>query len=215
MKNRKRKTVAFFIIFVLMLGLFGACKKATKGIVITDNEGKTRVLATNKEGETMTDDAGNLIIMATGLDGEQETQRVAMPDYYVSGKTIETKNYTVHIPKGWEQDTGLGDVKLVHQKTQSEINLVTMKDKTLESAIESAELFIEPIEEQGGTVETTKTTIYGVEATKYVMANVDTGTITFYIFEKDENVYSFYTVTTQEDKDHVDFETIMNSIVFK
>lgn len=215
MKNRRKKVVALFIVFVLMLGLFGACKKATKGIVITDNEGKTRVLATNDKGETMTDEANNLIILVTDFDGKEETQRVAMPDSYVSGKTIQTKKYTVLIPKGWEQDSGLGDVKLIHKKTDGEINLVTMDGKTLEYAIDSMEQFAESIKDEGGTVEVAQATICGVEAAKYSLENADTGIITFYIFEKNGTVYSFYTAATNENKDSVDFEAIINSIVFK
>lgn len=214
-KNRKIKIFTLFVVFVLMLGVFGACKRATKGIVITDNEGKTRVLATNDKGETMTDEAGNLIILVTGLDGKEETQRVAMPDSYVSGKTIETKKYTVVIPKGWEQDTGLGDVKLIHKKTDGEINLVTMDGKTLEYAIDEAEQFMMSIENEGGTVETTAATICEVEAKKYVARAGNGNPITFYIFEKNGTVYSFYTAVAEEHKDSVDFEAVINSIVFK
>ena len=215
MRNRNSKIVTLFVIFVLIFGVFGACKKSTKGIVITDNEGKTRVLATNDKDETMTDDAGNLIILVTGLDGEEETQRVAMPDYYVEGRTIQTKNYTVVIPKGWEQGAGVSDVRLVHTKTQGEINLVTLNGKTLQDAIDSAESLMEPIEKEGGTVQTGKATICAVEAFTYTVAKADTGTIIFYIFEKNGVAYSFYTAATNEDKGSVDFQTIINSIVFK
>lgn len=215
MKNRKKKYIALFVVFVLMLGVFGACKKAAKGIVITDSEGKTRVLATNDNGETMTDDANNLIIIATDFDGKEETQRLAMPDYYVSGSTIEAITYTLVIPKGWEQSKGVSDVMLVHKSTESEINLVTMDDKTLGNAIDDAESLMEQIEKEGGTVGTAQTTICGVEAAKYTVAKAASGTITFYIFEKNDIVYSFYTVATEEHKDRVDFEAIINSIVFK
>ncbi len=215
MGNTGKKYIALFVVFVLMLGVFGACKKSAKGITITDSEGKTRVLATNDKGETMTDDAGNLIILATDFDGKEETQRIAMPDYYIDGNTIQAKTYTMVIPKGWEKDDGVSDVRLVHKSTKGEINLVTMDGKTLDDALASADSLVEPIEKEGGTVEITKTTICGVEADKYTVAQGETGTITFYIFEKNGTVYSFYTVATAQDKDSVDFEAIINSIVFK
>lgn len=221
MKNRKSKKktyIALFVIFVLMLGLFGACKKAGKGIIVTDSEGKTRVLATNEKGETMTDEANNIVILVTGLDGKEETQRVAMPDYYVSGSTIETKTYTVKVPKGWEQGNGISDITLVHKSTNAEINLFKMDGKTLEYANIEAELLMNAMRKEGDTVETTQVTIYGVEGTKYTATRAEeskTTATSFYIFEKNESVYSFYTIVDDKDKDRVDFEAIINAIVFK
>lgn len=215
MKNRKKNYIALFLILALMLGLLGACKKSVKGIVITDNEGKTRVLATNEKGETMTDEAGNIIIVVTDVDGKAETNRVAMPDSYISGDTIQTKTYTLVIPKGWEKAEGLGEVSLKHKKTESEIIFVKMDDKPLEYAIDSMEQFVEPIKEQGGTMDITQTTIYGVEVAQYTMSADDKNITTFYIFEKNGVVYSFYTTSTKEDKDNVDFEAVLNSVVFK
>jgi len=211
-----KKTAAIVIIFALMLCFFAACKKdKVNGIAIVDNEGKTRVLATDDNGETMTDDAGNLIVVVTGADGKEETNRVAPPDYYQTGRTIQTPKYTLTIPKGWEPGEGLGDVRLVHTSTNSELNLVTLKDKTLEDGLDSAEQVMDMLRNEGGTVETAQTTICGVEATQYSVSKTDEGTVIFYIFEKNATVYSFYTVADKAKRDSVGFEALINSIEFK
>lgn len=212
----RNKMAALLLVFTLILCLFAACgKDKVNGIAIVDSEGTTRVLATNDNGETMTDDAGNLIIVVTNADGKEETQRVAPPDYYVNGNIIETPKYTVTIPKGWEQSAGLGDVRLIHTSTKSELNLVTLKDKTLEDAIFSAEEVMDLMRNEGGTVETVQTTICGVEATQYSVSKADSGTVVFYIFEKNGTVYSFYAVADKENRDSVGFEALINSIQFK
>ena len=210
------KIAALLLVFTLMFCVFAACKRdKVNGIAVVDNEGTSRVLATNDNGETMTDDAGNLIIVVTNADGKEETQRVAPPDYYVKGNIIETPKYTVTIPKGWEQSTGLGDVRLIHTDTKSELNLVTLIGKTLEDGLASAEEVMGLMRNEGGTVETAQTTICGVEATKYSISKSDSGAVTFYIFEKNGTVYSFYSVAAGENGESIDFETLINSIQFK
>lgn len=212
----RKKIAALFMVFALMLSVFTACKKdKVNGIAIVDDEGKTRVLATNNNGESMTDDAGNLIVIVTGPNGEEETQRVAPPDYYVTGNTIETPKYTVSIPKGWEQSAGLGDVRLIHTSTKSELNLVTLKDKTLQDGLDSAEEVMELMRNEGGIIEGAQIILCGVEATLYFVSKADSGTIIFYIFEKNGTVYSFYSVADKENRESIDFEAIINSIQFK
>jgi len=163
----------------------------------------------------MTDDAGNLIIVVTGANGEEETQRVAPPDYYKTGNTIQTPKYTITVPDGWEQSDGLGDVRLIHTGTKSELNLVTLKEKTLQDGLDSAEQVMELMRKEGGSVETVQTTICGVEATQYTASKADSGTVVFYIFEKNATVYSFYSVAAKADRDSVGFEALINSIEFK
>jgi hypothetical protein len=211
----KKRYFIFLLAFFLMLFAFAACKKAEKnGIPIIDDKGTTRVLATNDSGETMTDDAGNLIIVVTDNAGNAETQRVAPPDYYQYGDTIETPKYSLTIPKGWEK-TGSGkDVRLSHPATNSELNLVTMDGKTYEDALDSAEQVAELFKAEG-TVETTDAVICGVDAIKYSMTKPDAGNAVFYIFEKNATVYSFYSVILKENEDSIDAEAIFNSIVFK
>jgi len=211
-----KKIAALLLISTLLLCVLAACKKdKVNGIAIVDDEGKTRVLATDENGESMTDDAGNLIVVVTGANGDEETQRVAPPDYYMTGKTIQTPKYSVTVPDGWEQSDGLGDVRLIHTDTKSELNLVTLKDKTLQDGLDSAEQVMDLMRKDGGTVETVQTTICGVEATQYTASKADSGTVIFYIFEKNAAVYSFYSVATEADRDSVDFEALINSIEFK
>jgi len=212
----RKKTIVFFIVFVLMLCIFAACKKdEVNGIVIVDNNGTTRVLATNDNGETMTDDAGNLIVVVTDAEGKSETQRVAPPAYYADGDTIQTLKYSLTVPKGWSYKSVGNNLKLTNTDTNSELNLVTMEGKTLEDAIASADQTMELFKKEG-TVEVSQTVICGVDATKYTITKADSsGTVIFYIFEKNGTVYSFYSVVVQAYKDSIDFETIINSIKFK
>lgn len=211
----KNKTIAVFIIFTLVLCLLAACKKDdANGIVVVDDKGVTRVLATDDKGETMTDEAGNLIVVVTGLDGKEETQRVAPPDYYAVGNKIQTPKYAVDVPEGWTQSSMGNVIRLTHTQTKSELNLVTMDGKTLDDAIASAEETMELFKKEG-TVETAEASICGVAATKYTVSKADEGKVVFYIFEKNAAVYSFYSVVMNEYKDSVDFDAIINSIQFK
>ena len=210
-----KKTVVFLIVFILMLCVLAACNKnKAHGIVVVDNKGTTRVLATNDNGETMTDDAGNLIVVVTDAEGKSETQRVAPPDYYADGNTVQTPKFSLAVPKGWTYKSIGNNLKLTQTETNSELNLVTMDGKTLDEAIASADETMDLFRKEG-TVEISQTVVCGVDAAKYTITKADTGTVIFYIFEKNATVYSFYSVVVQEYKDSIDFETIINSIKFK
>ena len=207
------KISAVILLFVALIFLFAACKK--QGITIVDDQGKTRILATDEKGETMTDDAGNIIIMATGLDGENETQRIAMPDFYVSGKTVNTPDYSLTLPRGWTQSGGANTLRLKNKKGDVELTLVTMEGKTIEHALASAEQVVELMEREGGTAETAEATVCGEEATLFTVVKGDEGRIVFRIFEKNGTVFSFYSVTTGKDTDVAEADKIIESIIFK
>lgn len=215
-----KRYMALILVFFVMLAGFAACKKG--GIVVTDNEGKTRVLATDEKGETMTDDAGNLIVVVTGADGGKETQKVAPPSYYVLDDVIEGSKFSIAVPKGWKQ-SGTGDITIVNEETNAELVLMIKENKTLENAVDEAVAILDAVAEQSGSkLERTTVDIDGVSATKLFMPGNTAAESpesdrdwNAYIFEKNGTVFLFRGIVEEKYRDSVDFEAIINTVKFK
>lgn len=220
-----KKYFALFLVFVIVLSGFAACIKSNPGIVITGSDGKTRVLATNDNGETMTDDAGNLIIAVTDKNGKgardkegnYETQRVAPPDYYVLENFIESPKFSVPVPAGWEQST-TSNIRLTHTATKGEINLYIEDGQTLTQVSDAVQEFMDMTATKDPNaefkVETVK--ICGVSATRYLYSSTQfSAEMAVYVFEKNGTSFQFQTVIAKENKDIVDFESVINTIKFK
>lgn len=221
-----KKYIALFLAFCVILTGFAACKKAYKyGIIITDSDGKTRVLATDDNGKAMTDEANNIIIIVTQANGDpvkdnegnMETQKVGHPDYYVADNVVEGEKFSVKIPDGWKQSTA-PDVRLTNIETGGEINFLVKKGQYINNVIVSAEQFMNAAEEQDPTAEIVvkDVKLCGVDATKYEYNSAkNASAVTFYIFEKNGTVFLFQAAISNKYKDLVDFEAVMNSVEFK
>jgi hypothetical protein len=215
-----KRYMALFLVFFMILAGFAGCKKG--GIIITDNEGKTRVLATDEDGETMTDDAGNLIVVVTGADGSKETQKVAPPSFYVLDDVIEGSKFSVALPKGWEQ-SGTGDISIVNEETDAELVFMIKGNKPIEDVVDEAVAILDVLATQTGSkLEITTVDIAGSSATKLYLPGNNSAESpendrdwNAYIFEKNGTVFLFRGIVEGKYRDSVDFEAIINSVKFK
>ncbi|GEM_PF-1471438 len=225
-----KKLIAAALIPAIILAFFAACKKTFKyGLVITDNEGKTRVVATDDSGKAVMDEAGNLIVIetekngkpATDKDGKQETNKVAHPDYYVNDEVIEGSKFVVPIPEGWEQ-SGKTVIRLTHKATGAEIDFMVKEGKSRTTVEAETEMLINTILENDdkATVSTANAKIAGAEALKYTLFSPKAGDgaggdIVIYVFEKNSVVYLFQGVVKAQYRKQIDFEAVMNTVKFR
>jgi len=220
-----KKYFAVFLLFIFVLSVFAACIKANPGIIITGSDGKTRVLATNDNGETMTDSAGNIIIVMTDAkgkaardkNGDQVTQKVSPPDYYIYNKVIEGPKFSVAIPEGWEQSDA-SNIRLKKTSTNAELNLMVEDGQTLAQVKDAVEEFMDKAAAEDPDavfkVETIK--LCGVSATMYLYDSEKyTARMVFYVLEKNGTDFLFQGAVGNEYKESVDFESVINTIKFK
>ncbi len=220
-----KKYFAVFLLFIFVLSVFAACIKANPGIIITGSDGKTRVLATNDNGETMTDSAGNIIIVMTDAkgkaardkNGDQVTQKVSPPNYYIYNKVIEGPKFSVAIPEGWEQSDA-SNIRLKKTSTNAELNLMVEDGQTLAQVKDAVEEFMDKAAAEDPDavfkVETIK--LCGVSATMYLYDSEKyTARMVFYVLEKNGTDFLFQGAVGNEYKESVDFESVINTIKFK
>lgn len=221
-----RKYIAMLLAFCIILASFAACKRTYKhGIIITDSDGKTRVIVTDNNGKAVTDEANNIIVIVTQAngdpvkdnDGKQETQKVAHPNYYVVDNVIEGNKFTVTKPEGWEQSDA-SNVRLINTETDGEINLLVKDGQNINNVNVYCGKFIDAAkkEDPASMVDTKDIKICGESATKYSYnSDLNDTEINLYVFEKKGTVYLFQTSVKKEFKNSVDFEALMNNIRFK
>lgn len=221
-----KKTVALVLAFVVFLGVFAACQRQNKyGILITDSDGKERVLATDKNGETVTDEANNIIVVVTGSDGkpvktdngDYETQRVAHPDFYEYKDVVEGAKFSVAIPEGWER-TRAGSIRLTHKQTGAELDLMVKDGQKLDDLIVETDSFMARVEvnDPGAVFEYTQEDIFGVTAEKYYYkSETASAEMVVYVFEKNGTVFLFRSVVDNAYIDSIDFDAILKTVKFK
>lgn len=221
-----KRYIATFLAFCVILSSFAACKRAYKhAMIITDSDGKTRVVLTDDNGKAVTDEANNIIVVVTQAngdpvkdsDGKQETQKVAHPNYYVIDDVVEGKKFTVTIPDGWVQGDA-SNVRFTHIETGGEINLLVKDGQNINNVNVYCGKFMDAAkkEDPGSKIDTTDIKICGVSATKYSYnSDLNNSEINLYVFEKTGTVYLFQTAVKKEFIDSVNFEMVMNAIDFK
>ncbi len=219
-----KKYLAVFLVFMVLTAGFTACKKADKsGIVIIDNRGTERVLATDSNGETMTDAAGNMIVVVTQADGNavtvegggQETQTVSPPPYYVYNNIIECPKFSVQIPQGWEQGSA-SDIMLRHIETNCELKLMVKDGKSFDEVLTSARDLLQMAKDKDpdAKLDVSAVSICGVEATMLNYITLEK-TGVFYVFNKNSTTFLFSAIVNNEYKDSIDFNAVINTVNFK
>lgn len=220
-----KKYFAVFLLFIFVLSVFAACIKANPGIIITGSDGKTRVLATNDNGETMTDSAGNIIIVMTDAkgkaardkNGDQVTQKVSPPNYYIYNKVIEGPKFSVAIPEGWEQSDA-SNIRLKKTSTNAELNLMVEDGQTLAQVKDAVDEFMDKAaaEDPNAVFKDKTLKLCGVSATMYLYDSEKySARMVFYVLEKNGTDFLFQGAVGNEYKESVDFESVINTIKFK
>lgn len=219
-----KKGVSIILALLVVLTCFAACERKYKhGLLITDNKGKSYILATDKQGEIITDKAGNVAVLITNENGrpstdekgDQKTNFQSPPVYYTSGNVVEGEKFSVAIPKGWQ----LGDseeITLKQKATGGELYLLVKENQTLKEAVSS----LDDVLKQASTSKTKYTVEnvkkFGVNVTKYNYKDTKNDVdMVIYMFEKNKTVFMFRTTNKIGVAGKVDYETLMNTIKFK
>ena len=106
-----KKAIALIIASMMILTLFSACGDK----IITDKEGNTHKLVTQKGGEPAQDEYGNLIEEVTNDKNEKVTQAVSYPVVTQTGKNeIQDAYFIVEIPNDWYFDSEINKFRIQH-----------------------------------------------------------------------------------------------------
>lgn len=106
----EKKIIAVACVLVILAVTLAAC--GSKYLVITDEHGYTHLAVTDAEGNTVLDENGDIQVYVTDESGDPVTLEngaydiggIPFPSLVSDGDTIETPEYTLTMPDGWEAD---------------------------------------------------------------------------------------------------------------
>ncbi len=140
-----KKILALALAIVFIATAFTACKK---GPELTEINGMELPLVTDKDGQTIINEENQIAVLVTDrnnevltdLEGENQTHWVQINGPLVIEDTIQTKEYSLAIPSGWEGDERSGRVNKKGTDGQCYIQVVevaTLKgEETLDTYLE-------------------------------------------------------------------------------
>ncbi len=110
-----KKILALVLAILFIATAFTACKK---GPELTEINGKEYPLAQDASGETIINEENQIAVLVTDrnnevlthADGENQTHWVQINGPLVIEDRVQTKNYSLAIPSGWEGDEISGRV---------------------------------------------------------------------------------------------------------
>lgn len=112
-----KKAISVLMIFAVIICCFAGCKKKYRGTEqITQNNGETYNLKTEKGGAPETNENGDYIEVATNIEGKKVTQIHDADFGIVYGDKIYYDLYNITIPEGWENKSSANDANLVDDK---------------------------------------------------------------------------------------------------
>lgn len=149
-----KKIIALALAIVFIATAFTACGNKLE---LTKINGKEYPLATNKDGETIVNEHNQVAVIVTDeneevitySDGEDQTRWVQINGSLVIEDRIQTKDYTLAIPKGWEGDERSG--KVVKKDTDGNCYISFSQVATLK-AMESMDTYLEDVDAQNTAI---------------------------------------------------------------
>lgn len=112
-----KKAISVLMIFAIILCCFAGCKKKYKGTEqLTQPNGETYNLKTEKGGTPETNENGDFLEVVTNQDGKKVTQIHDGDFGIVYGNKIYFDLYNITIPEGWESKDTANDANLVDDK---------------------------------------------------------------------------------------------------
>ncbi len=220
--------------------VFAACtKRYNDDRILVDSEGNTHILATNAEGETMQDEYGNIVEVITddkGKEvedkaGEQQTQGVTYPDLLTNGNIVQNKFIKLEVPDGWEQ-IGKLNILLSNKDFDAKIQFLINEDKSIDKVLSEYILNGQELKKQVNkklekfNMSNKEVTIGGKKMTKIVWEitskkeYVDEGSAqswiqNVYLYSDGKNTYNYASYISAADRDKVDFDKIVASVIYK
>lgn len=232
----KKYISAVALVFAFLFILASCGKGSRYGTLITDEKGMTHVLATDANGNTIQDGNGNLVEIITDKNGKPVTvpeayatnedgsvvvsveggnyasQAITFPNVISNGKTVETADLVLPVPKGWEQ-TGTFSIILKHTDTGAMLDITNDVEDTVDNVVKGIEDMQSMITGEF-KYDKQDTDISGYEAVK---CHYDLGKTQRYIYvvSVNFNVYRFGCTVNTEDESKIDFEAIINNVQFR
>jgi hypothetical protein len=124
--------LAFALLLVSLFSVVSGCgKKNLGGLPYVDSQGETRLLATDRDGQTLPAEPGSFVELETRpggyaayADGKQVTKVSAYPGYFLHARAgqpdlLETSLFSLSRPKSWTPDTTLSTLKIYYKKDNS------------------------------------------------------------------------------------------------
>ena len=150
--NKKILALALAIVFIATA--FTACKK---GPELTEINGKEYPLVTNADGETVINDENQIAVLVTDrnnevltyADGENQTHWVQISGPLVIEDRIQTKNYSLAIPSGWEGNEISG--RVTKKNTDGKCYIQVTEIKRLEDK-ETLDSYLEKMDAQNTAI---------------------------------------------------------------
>lgn len=228
-----------FLVFIITLFAFAACEKHSKyGVLIVDKQGMEHVLATDKNGVTIQDKHGNLVEVMTDskskkpipaptqtvTDESGETVSVIQKDEYATNsitfpnlieneEMAENKYYSITIPEGWTQD-GATRIILCHTETGATVSIYDDMGDSVASVLQKMEDSRAKLSNAEYEFEQTDSEVGEIPATcvSYKIGNVIRKT---YVLSVGTTVFQITCTVDAAKEQSVDFNSVLNSIVFK
>ena len=149
-----KKILALALAIVFIATAFTACKK---GPELTEINGVEYPLAVDKNGETIINEENQIAVLVTDknnevltyADGENQTHWLQINGPLVVEGRVQTKEYSLGIPKGWQGEENNG--RVVKDGTDGKCYIQVVKMKNLK-AEETLELYLETIDAQNNAV---------------------------------------------------------------
>lgn len=228
----KKTCIAFFCFLIVLVGLTACTKHSRYGKVIVDSKGMEHIIMTDANGVTVCDKFGNLVevvtdsgnkkpiaaptengTLAEGQSGEYQTQSVTFPGVVQNGDVLEEQYFSVAVPDGWE-DVGSGRIILRHTQTGAQVSFFTDVAYSLEDKLEQMENDRAALDADFVYNET-EAEIDGYSA---VCCTYEINGILrrAYVFKTDRDMVMEITCTVKlENKDAVDFDSVLSAVHFK
>lgn len=116
------KIIAVICVVLMLATVLAACGKK---VIIKGKNGQEYVAATDEEGSTILNEAGEIVVYVTDAkgkyvkdgSGERQTNVIPFPNVISDGKKVETADFVVQVPDGWEADENGLIVKITEDES--------------------------------------------------------------------------------------------------
>lgn len=236
MSNKAIRIIAIAVALMSIVCIFAACsggnenseelifKKNGKIYFRKEANDNAYELVTDANGETVVDEQGNLLWKVTDADGKEQTHPVSFPGYLQDGKKVSCQQFTISIPRGWE-NIGHNMIMLRDTKSSKQIDysfFTPDEDGNVPTAESRAkaltDLLKTEVEKGNISVKQENVQIGGRDAIKVVMDNSGSEKQAYaevYYISLESGTMSFFCTCPYEERNKMDFKAILDTIEYR